>query len=64
MIKSCCKLSYELAQEIFDEMFVLEDSKIMRNGCPQLHDHFEFPNVIRYVKDLHAISKKEVKKKL
>ena len=45
-------------------MFDLDDSKILGNGCPQLHSHFEFPNVIRSVKDLHAISEEEEENKI
>ena len=57
VINSCCKLSYEHAQGIIDGIFDLEDSKILGNDYPQLHGHFKLPDVIRSVKDLHAISK-------
>lgn len=49
IIRSCCKLSYENAQDIIDGL--------LENGGPQLHGNFEWSDVIRSVKSLHEISK-------
>ncbi|KAG2709074.1 hypothetical protein I3760_05G222300 [Carya illinoinensis] len=57
VIKSCCKLSYEHAQDIIDGIINGEIYNALENGHPQLHGHFEWPYVIRCVKSLHEISK-------
>ncbi|CAN6583898.1 unnamed protein product [Malus baccata var. baccata] len=57
VIRSCCKLSYEHAQEIINGKLNLESSNILGKGFPQLHGHFEWSDVIRSVKDLLEISR-------
>lgn len=57
VIHSCCKLSYGHAQDIIDGIFNVDSSNIIENGYPQLHGHFEWPDVIRSVKSLHEVSK-------
>ncbi|XP_050127219.1 DIS3-like exonuclease 2 isoform X2 [Malus sylvestris] len=57
VIRSCCKLSYEHAQEIINGKLNLESSNILGHGRPQLHGHFEWSDVIRSVNDLHEISR-------
>ncbi|XP_062146573.1 DIS3-like exonuclease 2 isoform X3 [Alnus glutinosa] len=57
VIHSCCKLSYQHAQDIIDGIFNVDSSNIIENGYPLLHGHFEWPDVIRSVKSLHEISK-------
>ncbi|XP_008219749.1 PREDICTED: DIS3-like exonuclease 2 isoform X1 [Prunus mume] len=57
VIRSCCKLSYEHAQDIIDGKFNLESVDILGNGRPQLHGHFEWFDVLRSVKDLLEISR-------
>ncbi|EXB44351.1 DIS3-like exonuclease 2 [Morus notabilis] len=56
VIKSCCKLSYEHAQEIIDGPMDT-GSLFSGNNCPQLHGHFEWVDVVNSVKDLHELSK-------
>ncbi|KAF8411801.1 hypothetical protein HHK36_004360 [Tetracentron sinense] len=57
VIRSCCKLSYQHAQDIIDGLMDMECRSTLENGCPKLHDGFEWPDVIRCVKSLHEISK-------
>lgn len=57
VICSCCKLSYEHAQEIIDGLIDSVSSKILGNNCPQLHGQFAWPDVISSVKILHEISR-------
>lgn len=57
VIQSCCKLSYERAQDIIDGIIDIENVNIVGNGCPQLHGHFEWHDVISSVKNLHEVSK-------
>uniref|UniRef100_A0A3N7GG35 DIS3-like exonuclease 2 n=1 Tax=Populus trichocarpa TaxID=3694 RepID=A0A3N7GG35_POPTR len=56
VIRSCCKLSYEHAREIFDGMIDAETHNNFRD-LPQLHGHFEWADVIGSIKCLHEISK-------
>ncbi|XP_048332455.2 DIS3-like exonuclease 2 isoform X2 [Ziziphus jujuba] len=57
VIRSCCKLSYELAQDIIDGLIDVENIDIVGNGSPQIHGHFEWHDVISSVKNLHEVSK-------
>ncbi|KAL2497232.1 Inactive exonuclease DIS3L2 [Abeliophyllum distichum] len=57
IINSCCKLSYEHAQEIIDGALVTHGSISLGNDWPQLHGQFEWFDIIRSVKSLHEISK-------
>ncbi|CAA3012949.1 DIS3-like exonuclease 2 [Olea europaea subsp. europaea] len=57
IIKSCCKLSHEHAQEIIDGAFDIHNSISIGNHWPQLHGQFEWLDVIGSVKSLHEISK-------
>ncbi|KAL6984402.1 hypothetical protein U1Q18_017779, partial [Sarracenia purpurea var. burkii] len=57
IIRSCCKLSYENAQDIIDGLFNEENFSTSKDGFPQLHDHFDWLDVIRSVKSLNEISK-------
>ncbi|CAN1175422.1 DIS3-like exonuclease 2 [Linum perenne] len=50
VMKSCCKLSYEHAQNIIDGV-------IDGDVTPQLHGQFEWNDVINSVKVLHKLSK-------
>ena len=56
VIRSCCRLSYEHAQEIID-WSINSGSVFSGNSTPQLHGHFEWLDVVSAVKDLHALSK-------
>lgn len=56
VIRSCCQLSYELAQDIIDGTFDAQHFEVS-GGCSALHGHFELPDVIDSVKCLYEISK-------
>ncbi|KAI3673002.1 hypothetical protein L6452_39108 [Arctium lappa] len=53
VVQSCCKLSYEHAQDIIDGTLNVES---LNDGCPQLHGHFTWSDVITSVQNLHEIS--------
>lgn len=57
VIQSCCKLSYEHAQDIIDHAFDFESSTLHKDHYPKLHGHFEWPEVITSLKSLYEISK-------
>ncbi|GFS29599.1 ribonuclease II/R family protein [Actinidia rufa] len=57
VVRSCCKLSYENAQDIIDGLFDVEGFSASEDGLPKLHDHFDWSDVVRSVKSLHDISK-------
>ncbi|XP_062098740.1 DIS3-like exonuclease 2 isoform X2 [Humulus lupulus] len=58
VINSCCKLSYEHAQEIIDGSMDTGSFIFSGNSSPQLHGYFEWLDVINSIKDLHELSKK------
>ncbi|KAJ9567030.1 hypothetical protein OSB04_002996 [Centaurea solstitialis] len=53
VVQSCCKLSYEHAQEIIDGTLNVEG---LNDNCPQLHGRFTWSDVITSVQSLHEIS--------
>ncbi|KAJ6335646.1 hypothetical protein OIU78_012295 [Salix suchowensis] len=57
VIRSCCKLSYEHAQDIVDGMIDAETCNTLGDSLPQLHGHFEWADVVGSVMCLHEISK-------
>ncbi|KAK2659550.1 hypothetical protein Ddye_006083 [Dipteronia dyeriana] len=57
VIRSCCKLSYEHAQDIIDGKIGLENSNASGNGLPQLHGHFKWSDVIGSIKSLYEVAK-------
>ncbi|XP_051129384.1 DIS3-like exonuclease 2 isoform X2 [Andrographis paniculata] len=58
IIQSCCKLSYDHAQQMIDDTFDFKDSKsLMVNQWPKLYGKFAWSDVIKSVKTLHEISK-------
>lgn len=57
IIRSCCKLSYEHAQNIIDGSFDFQDSSRIVKHRPNLCGQFEWCDVIESVKRLHEISK-------
>ncbi|KAL1820502.1 hypothetical protein ACET3Z_015371 [Daucus carota] len=57
IMQSCCKLSYEHAQDIIDGKFDVETSATSISGLPQMHGHFQWSNVVKSVKSLYAVSK-------
>ncbi|XP_061341904.1 DIS3-like exonuclease 2 [Gastrolobium bilobum] len=56
VIQSCCKLSYEHAQDIIDKAFDFEHADFIENGYPKVHGRFEWPDVITSLKSLYEIS--------
>ncbi|KAK3019418.1 hypothetical protein RJ639_004575 [Escallonia herrerae] len=57
VIRSCCKLSYEHAQDIIDGLLDVEGFNSSEYGCADFRGQFEWSDVIRSVKCLHEISK-------
>ncbi|KAF4348208.1 hypothetical protein G4B88_017168 [Cannabis sativa] len=57
VINSCCKLSYEHAQEIIDGSMDTGRFLFSGNCTPQLHGYFEWVDVFNSIKDLHELSK-------
>ncbi|KAL1815638.1 hypothetical protein ACET3Z_018212 [Daucus carota] len=57
IIQSCCKLSYEQAQDIIDGKFDVENFTASENGLPHVHGKFQWSHVVKSVKSLHAVSK-------
>lgn len=56
VIHSCCKLSYDHAQDIIDRGFDFEGLKNTEDGYPKVYGHFEWPDVIMSLKSLYEIS--------
>lgn len=57
VIRSCCKLSYDHAQDIIEGKFDVDSSHILGDSPPQLHGKFEWADVVRSIKSLHEVSK-------
>ncbi|XP_054797159.1 DIS3-like exonuclease 2 isoform X2 [Prosopis cineraria] len=57
VIKSCCKLSYDHAQDIIDGVIDVESSNTIGDPYPKVHGRFEWPDVIASVKNLYQISR-------
>ncbi|KAG6422796.1 hypothetical protein SASPL_113177 [Salvia splendens] len=57
IIRSCCKLSYEHAQEIIDGVFDVHNCSQTVKPWPNLYGQFEWSDVIESVKRLHRISR-------
>ncbi|TKY56187.1 DIS3 exonuclease 2 [Spatholobus suberectus] len=56
VIHSCCKLSYEHAQDIIDRAFDFEGTNFIEDGYPRVYGHFVWPDVIKSLKSLYEIS--------
>ncbi|KFK42162.1 hypothetical protein AALP_AA2G219300 [Arabis alpina] len=56
VIRSCCKLSYDHAQDIIDGKDEMLRNDVAENGWPALHGSFQWSDVIRSVKQLSEIS--------
>eukprot|EP01018_Ginkgo_biloba_P005533 Gb_17335 [translate_table: standard] len=57
IIRSCCKLSYQHAQEIIDHTFDCNETTRSETGWPELHGAFEWSRIVADVRSLHAIAK-------
>nr|CAD1826902.1 unnamed protein product [Ananas comosus var. bracteatus] len=55
VISSCCKLSYELVEDVINANF--DQSSPPGSSCPQLHGQFEWKDVVNALGGLHMISK-------
>lgn len=58
IIQSCCKLSYDLAQDIIDGSFNEDQVSLLASLGPQLHGRFKWKDVFESLRSLHEISKK------
>ncbi|XP_008802209.2 DIS3-like exonuclease 2 isoform X1 [Phoenix dactylifera] len=58
IIQSCCKLSYDLVQDIIDGSFDEDRVSLLGSLGPQLHDKFKWKDVFESLRSLHEISKK------
>ncbi|CAN6466781.1 unnamed protein product [Victoria cruziana] len=56
VIRTCCKLSYEQAQDIIDERLDIGSLNNNNSGLPELHGKFEWKDVIDSVRMLNRIS--------
>lgn len=56
VIQSCCKLSYEHAQDIIDGVLDIESSKLRQDYYPKVHGCFEWHDVITSLKTLYEVS--------
>ncbi|XP_020277206.1 DIS3-like exonuclease 2 isoform X2 [Asparagus officinalis] len=56
IIQSCCKLSYDLVQEILDESFIKEQCNSYGTPSPKLHGCFEWKDIITSLRSLYEIS--------
>ncbi|XP_021755189.1 DIS3-like exonuclease 2 [Chenopodium quinoa] len=57
VIRSCCKLSYEHAQDIIDSRISINSVESGENSFPQLYGHFSWLDVFQSVGYLNEISK-------
>ncbi|XP_030442632.1 DIS3-like exonuclease 2 isoform X1 [Syzygium oleosum] len=57
VIRSCCKLSYEQAQDIIDGIVDLGTVCASENGLPEMHGNFEWSDVITSIKNLNDLSR-------
>lgn len=57
IIRSCCKLSHEHAQDIIDGLFDFQDCSKKEKPWPILYGQFEWSDVIKSVNMLHEISR-------
>ncbi|XP_010063360.2 DIS3-like exonuclease 2 isoform X1 [Eucalyptus grandis] len=57
VIHSCCKLSYEQAQDIIDGIVGLGTANASENGLLELHGDFEWSDVMTSIKNLNDISR-------
>ncbi|XP_059630776.1 DIS3-like exonuclease 2 [Cornus florida] len=58
VIRSCCKFSYDNAQDIIDGLVDVGSFNSLGNTCPQLYGNFEWSDLFRSVKSLQEISQK------
>eukprot|EP01018_Ginkgo_biloba_P006161 Gb_36974 [translate_table: standard] len=58
IIQSCCKLSYQHAQDIIDDTFECKRISSCETGWPELHGAFEWHGIIGDIRSLHEIAKR------
>lgn len=57
VIRSCCKLSYEHAQDIIEGRIDADSLNSDENSIPQLYGDFDWHDIFQSVRSLHDISK-------
>lgn len=57
VIRSCCKLSYEHAQDIIEGRIDVDSLSCDENSFPQLYGDFDWDDIFQSVRSLHDISK-------
>lgn len=58
LIQSCCKFSYQHAQEIIDNTVDCNEIISHETGWPKLHGAFEWQRIIADIRSLHEIARK------
>lgn len=58
IIQSCCKLSYQHAQEIIDNTVDCNEIISRETGWPELHGAFEWQGILADIRSLHEIAGK------
>ncbi|OUZ99330.1 Ribonuclease II/R [Macleaya cordata] len=58
VVHSCCKLSYQHAQDIIDGLIDADTLSTSGSGYPKLYGQFEWKHIARSIKSLHEISKR------
>lgn len=57
IIRSCCKLSYQHAQEIIEGIFQCQHTTSNVTGLPEVHYEFDWQDIIANMQNLHRIAK-------
>ncbi|XP_065040390.1 DIS3-like exonuclease 2 [Musa acuminata AAA Group] len=58
VIHSCCKLSYDIVQDIIDVGFEVDGLGLSGKSVPELHGQFELKDVVNSLRSLHEIINK------
>ncbi|CAI9114600.1 OLC1v1015357C1 [Oldenlandia corymbosa var. corymbosa] len=57
VIRSCCKLSYEHAEQMVRGLFDAQSADPVPNGWPVLYGSFDWSDVVESVRSIHEISR-------
>lgn len=60
VIRSCCKLSYQHAQEIIDGTFDCNKTNVSGICYPELHGAFDWQDIVADVHNLHKIARQRM----
>ncbi|WOK94341.1 DIS3-like exonuclease 2 [Canna indica] len=58
VINSCCKMSYDMLQDIIDTGFEVDQLGHSGKSFPELHGNFELKDVLNSLRNLHEMSNK------